>query len=164
MLYNNSYEVIDLHNCKKSVKFTLITVYVAMAAMFLLAVTLPWIITWYVEIKGKDAGLPAVVMITFYPCVLPVFVALFSLKNLLKNILGGLVFGDKNIHHLKVMALCCILCAAITLVAGFYYLPFFFVSVASLGCAVFVKAMKDVFAVQLESQRDELYKSVREEL
>lgn len=153
-----------MHNYKKSVKFTLILVYVAIFLLFAMVVALPWIVTWYVEVRGKDAGLPAVIMLTCYPCVPPVAIALFALKSMLKNILNGLIFGDENIRSLNKIAVSSLICGVITAVAGYFYLPFYFVSLAAFGCAIIIKAIKDTFAAQLENQREKLYESVREEL
>lgn len=153
-----------MRNYKKSVKFTLTIINISMFVIFALAIALPWIITWYVEIKGKDPGLPVVVMLTCYPCVPIAETALYSLRKIMKNILNGLIFGDRNIASLRTVSICCTVGGLITLIAGYYYMPFYVISIASFGCAIIVKAIKDTFAAQLENQREELYESVREEL
>lgn len=153
-----------MRDYKKSVKFTLAIINISIIILFALAVALPWIITWYTEVRHKDASLPTVVMLTCYPCLPFATVALFRLRKLLKNILDGLVFGDKNISALRIVSVCCLGGAAITLVAGFYYMPFWVISIAAGGCALIIKTIKDVFAAELDSRREELYESVREEL
>lgn len=153
-----------MRDYKKSVKLTLVVINISIIILFALAVTLPWIITWYTEVRHKDAGLPAVVMLTCYPCLPFAAVALFSIRRLLKNILNGLVFGDRNLTVLRTVSVCCAGGAAITFVAGFYYMPFFVVSIAAGGCAIIVKVIKDVFAAELQSRREKMYESVRDEL
>ena len=164
ILYNVSKEVLYMRDYKKSVKITFIVINIAIVVLFALAIALPWLVTWFVEVRHKDGGLPAVVMLTCYPSLPFAAVALFSLRKLLKNILNGLVFGDQNITALRKISICCACGAVITFIAGFYYLPFFVVSIASFGCALIVKALKDTFAAELDSRREELYNSVREEL
>ena len=44
---------------KKSVKFTLVVINISIILLFALAVTLPWMVTWFVEVRHKNAGLPA---------------------------------------------------------------------------------------------------------
>ena len=153
-----------MRDYKKSVKFTFVVINIAIIVLFALAIALPWLVTWFVEVRHKDAGLPAVVMLTCYPSLPFAVAALFSLRKVLKNILNGLVFGDQNITALGTISVCCACGAVITFIAGFYYLPFFVVSIAAVGCALIVKALKDTFAAELDKKREELYISVRDEL
>lgn len=153
-----------MRDYKKSVKITYIIINLSIVVLFALAIALPWLVTWFVQVRQKDQGLPVVVMLTCYPSLPFAVVALFSLRKLLKNILAGLVFGDANLTCLKKIAVCCLAGAVITFIAGFYYLPFFVVSIAASGCALIIKAIKDTFAFELERRREELYNSVREEL
>ncbi len=167
VLYNYctiTYKEVHILKAQKSLKFSLAIINISIVILFALAITLPWIITWFVEVRHKDAGLPAVVMLTCYPCVPFAAAALFYLRKLIKNCLGGLVFGDQNITALKVISICCLCGAAITLVAGYFYMPFYVVSIAAAGCSLVVKVIKDIFATELQSRREELYESVREEL
>lgn len=153
-----------MNSYKKTVKLTYFVMNLSIIILFALAITLPWLVTWYVEIKHKNAGLPALVMLTCYPSFPFAVVALFSLRKLLKNILNGLVFGDENITMLRRVSRCCLVGAVITFAAGFKYLPFFVVSIACVGCALIVKTINDIFAAELDRRREELYKSVRDEL
>ncbi len=153
-----------MRDYKKSVKFTFVIINIAIIVLFALAIALPWLVTWFVEVRHKDAGLPAVVMLTCYPSLPFAAAVLFSLRKVLKNILNGLVFGDQNITALGNISVCCGCGAVITFIAGFYYLPFFVVSIAAAGCALIVKALKDTFAAELDNKREELYISVRDEL
>ena len=54
-------------NAKKSVTLSLILVYIAMAVLAAITVTMPWLVTWYVESKGREASLPTTIMVTCYP-------------------------------------------------------------------------------------------------
>ncbi len=153
-----------MRSFKNSAKFTLIVIDISILILFALAIALPWLITWYVEIRNKDQGLPVVVMLTCYPSFPFAAASLFSLRGILKNVLNGLIFGDKNLKFMRVICLCCLGGSIITFVAGFYYMPFFVISIASAGCSLIVKVIKDIFNAELDSQRDKLYETVREEL
>lgn len=149
---------------KKSLKLSLIIINISIVVLFALAISLPWLVTWFVEIKHKNPWLSTVIMLVCYPCAPFVAVALFYLKKLIKNCIGGLVFGDQNIRALRAVSICCLACAVITLIAGNFYVPFYFVSIATAGCALVIKAIKDVFSAELETRREKLYESVKEEL
>lgn len=149
---------------EKTLNFSFIIINISIVILFLLAITLPYIITWFVEIKHKDAGLPAVVMLTCYPCFPFAVVALFKLRKFIKNCINGLIFGDQNISLLKSVALCCVGGAAITFVAGYFYLPFYVICLASLGCALIIKVIKDVFSAELYSRREKLLEDMRDTL
>lgn len=153
-----------MRNYRKSTKLSLLIVNVSIILLFALAALLPWLVTWYVEVYNKDHGLPTVVMLTTYPCLPFMAATLFSLRKILKNILSGLIFGDKSINALRTVCVCCLACALITLVAGRYYMPFYVVSFAAAGFAVIINTVKNVFSAALEQQREDLYKSVRDEL
>ena len=149
---------------KNSLKLSFVIINISIALLFALAAALPWLVTWYVEVRHKYAGLPTVVMLTCYPCLPFAAIALFNIKKLLKNCLGGLVFGDQNISALKSVSICCLCGAVITLVAGNFYMPFYVVSVAAAGCSLIVKVIKDLFAAELQSRREEMLESMRDEL
>lgn len=149
---------------KKSMNFSLVIIDVSIIVLFALAIALPWLVTWFVEVRNKDAGLPTVVMLTCYPCVPFAVTALLYLRKLLKNCLAGLVFGDQNITALRVVTWSCLGGAVITFVAGYYYMPFYVVSIAAAGCAIIVKVIKDIFVAELDARREELFESVRNEL
>ena len=149
---------------KKSLTFSLIVVYISIVALLSLAVALPWLVTWLVEVKHKNAGLPALIMLTCYPCLPFSIYALLNIKKVIKSCLSGLVFGDSNIASLKKVCLCSLAVAVITFVSAFFYPPFYVISLACAGCALSIKVTKDLFAAELEKRREELYETVREEL
>ncbi len=151
-------------NNKKSFVLSLIAINVLLVLFFIVTVTLPWIITWYVEVRNKDSGLPALIMLTCYPCVPFVGVSLFSLRKLIKNFIAGMVFGDQNIKMLKVSAICCACVSVITFLAGRYYMPFFAISLATAICALILKVVMDIFSAELAERREKLYESVKDEL
>lgn len=149
---------------ERSLKFTLYVITFAIAVLFALAIALPWIVHWFVEVKHKDPNLPAVAMITCYPCLPFAVAALLYLRKFLKNCLNGLVFGDKNVNALRVVAICCLCGSVITLIATFSYFPFFVLSIASAACALIVNCIQDIFAAELEARREKILDDVRDEL
>ena len=130
---------------KKSAKLTLAVTYILMIALAVFVVALPFVTTWYVEKKARPADLATVTMLSCYPCVPFAVVALFSLKNLLKNIIKGDITDDKNYIYLKRVSVCCLIAGLIMLIAGFFYKPFFISSGSALFCSLVVKVIMDIF-------------------
>lgn len=151
-----------MHDYRKTVKLTLVITYISMVLLVAAVITLPAFITWYVEVKGRDQNLPAIIMLTCYPCAPFVGVALICVQRILKCILSGVIFGDKNITALKKLSHCCLAISLITLVAGFFYTPFFVVCIVLSFCSLAVKVIKDIFDFELQSRRDEIYEDMRE--
>ncbi len=118
-------------NLKKSVNLTLFINYLFMLALAVLTFTMPYIATWYVETMHRSEQLPTFIMVTYYPCVPFCAIALWSLRNFLKNIRNGKVFVDENRRHIRVVSICCMIVALICFVGGFYYNPFYIVSAAA---------------------------------
>ena len=90
-----------MKNYRRSAKLSLFVTYVFMVALLLCVIFLPMIVTWYVEVKGRDQTLPTTIMLTCYPLVPFAAIVLFSLRRLLINLLSGLVIGEQNIKMLK---------------------------------------------------------------
>ncbi len=151
-------------NTKKSLLFSFIIINIAIVVLFALAITLPWLVTWFVETRNKSPRLPAIVMLVCYPCVPVIATALFSLRKLIKNCLDDLFFGDQNLKMLKIVVICCLIATGITFIAGYYYLPFYVLSLACAGGALVFKVMKDIISIELDKKREKLYESVKDEL
>ncbi len=151
-------------NTKKSFLISLIIIDIFIALFFVLIFALPWIVTWFVEFRHKDAGLPSLIMLVCYPCAPFVAAALFCLRRLVKNFIAGLIFGDKNIKMLMYTAISCAAITVLTFWAGGYYPPFYAIAFAAAGSGLIIKVIMDIFSAELNSRREELYESVKEEL
>lgn len=145
-----------------SVKLTLGLVYAAMVVTAALTVSFPFLVQWFVEVRHKDPNLATSIMIVFYPCIPFAIAFLTALRNLLVNLKKGLVLGDANIRHLKVIALCCLGAAIIMILGGFKYMPFWISGIAAAAGALLTAVIEKVFSVALYAKREVEYKSVRE--
>ncbi len=128
----------------KSAKFTLYAVYFFMLLLAVMAVTLPWLVIWYVETMHRPQDLATVVMLTCYPCTPLAAFALISARRLLKKIIAGEVFILENVKHLRNISLCCLLASAIMLIAGSFYMPFYIAGAAAFACTLTMKLSMDV--------------------
>ena len=136
------------------VKFSLYMVYAFCVALTVISVLLPFLITWYVEERGGDETLPATIMLTCYPCLPFAAAILISLRRLLKNVLDGLVLGDKNLNLLRVAAIASFAITAITVAAGRLYKPFYIIALASAACGLTFYIVKSILGVLLAERRE----------
>ncbi len=114
----------------KLVKLSILLIDAAFVLLAALIIGLPFLITWYVEIMNRSASLATIVMITSYPCAPFVGYGLFVLRRFLKEVMKDDVFGKESLKYLIRLVLCCVVIAIITLTAGFFYMPFFFVAMS----------------------------------
>ncbi len=91
------------------------------------AVALPWAVTWYVETMGRSHTLPAIVMVTCYPCVPFAAGTLLYIRRIIKSILKEHLFQIDNVVYFNRISLFCIAIAIITFIGGNFYLPFLIV-------------------------------------
>ena len=112
--------------------------------------------------RGFDADGEAIVRIgeifawCFYPSSVFASVILCSLIKLLFNIKAGDVFVVQNVKIFKIVSWCCFAIALITLVGGFFYLPFFAIAVAGAFTGMLLRVLKNVMesAVELRAEND----------
>lgn len=150
-----------MHDYRVSVKITLGFVYTAIVLLAAFAVFMPFLVQWFVEIRHKDESLATAIMLTCYPCVPFAAALLFSLRALLKNVLEGLILGDKNNKYLKIIAFCCLFAGIIMVLGGFKYMPFWISGAAAIVGALIIWTVRSVFDSALQIQREKEFKSVR---
>ena len=150
-----------MHDYRKTVKATLYMIYIAIFLLAVFTVFMPFLVRWFVEVRQKNPNLATSIMITCYPCVPFATAMLFSLRALLKNVLSGLILGDKNNTYLKIVALCCLCAAVITFIGGFRYMPFWIISCAAAIGALIIWTVRCVFDTALQLEREKEYKTVR---
>ncbi len=127
------------------VKFSIILTTVFIILIFLLAVFLPLLVTWYVKVAERHESLVTTIMVTCYPCAPFTILSLLYLRKVLKNILNKNFFTDDNIKSLKYMSICCIIIAFITVIAGRFYLPFFIVAATFLFLSLLILTLRSMF-------------------
>lgn len=149
---------------KKPIKAALYLVYIFAAGLAIVSIALPFIITWYVETRGRDQTLPATIMLTCYPCLPFAAAILVSLRRLLKNVLSDLILGDKNLSLLRAMAISCFAIAVITVAAGRQYKPFYIVAASAAACGLTFFVVRSMFDALLQKQRERELKGIEDTL
>ena len=109
------------------------------------AVALPWAVTWYVETMGRSHTLPAVIMVTCYPCVPFAAGILLYIRRIVKSILKEHLFQIDNVVYFNRISIFCIAIAIITFIGGNFYLPFLIVGTTFSFISFLTFVFKTVF-------------------
>ena len=150
-------------NYKRSVNLSLYVCYVLSAVLIILAVAGYWIFDIYMT--GYRGFLPEgeaiesikrIFGLVFYPSAIFAGVVLYSLIALLKNIKSGEIFTKKNSSLLRRISWCCFCVAIITLIGGFFYMPFIFIALAGGFVGLMLRVLKNVMqsATELREEND----------
>lgn len=126
------------------IKCSIILTTIFMILIFIVAVILPVLVTWYVEKTQRLENLATTIMVTCYPCAPFTILSLWYLRKVLKNILNKDFLSNKNIKSLKYMSICCIMVSVITIIAGRYYLPFFIVAATFLFLSLIIFVFRNI--------------------
>ncbi len=136
----------------KPAKISLFLTNIFFCLLIVSTITLPLMVTWYVETMGRSASLPTTILVTCYPCVPFAGTILLSLRRFLKDTIKGELFTPRNIKYLRNIAMCCFIIAVITLVAGKFYLPFFIVGGTFAFLGLLVYSLRGIFISQIKTE------------
>lgn len=139
-----------------SVKLSLYITDFIIALFFAAAALLPRFTKWYITYMGRPANVRTVILAVCYICLPFALLALFSLRRLLKNIMRGDTFVADNIKRLNLLFICCAAAAVITFFSGYFYLPFYIISVAAAFFSLILRVIKNVFrsAIEIKSENE----------
>ena len=128
---------------------------VIMAFVLLFAPCLPWFLNWYYAQSPLSTQGYKAILIAFYCCALFVLLALWSMDNLLRNILNAEVFVSDNVRLLRRIRWCCAVISLICLPASLFYVPLWIMVIImaflSLVVCVVVQVMKAAVAIREEN-------------
>jgi hypothetical protein len=144
-------------NKSRSVLLTRICIGLFAAVLLLIDVFGPKIVNWYLDIRQMQPRVTAAeFLLTLYSLSAAGWACLWSLWRLLANISGDVVFTEENIRLLRVISWLLAAAALICFVSGFYYLPFFIVSLAAAFMMLIVRVVKNCFrqALDMKSELD----------
>ena len=122
----------------------------------------PWAVeTWFTTYRGWNGSFQiydaiTLFKFTFYPSAVFAYMTLYSLIRLLFNIKGEQIFIDTNVKYLRRISWGCIAVSFITLISGFFYIPYFFIAVAAGFVGLMLRIVKNAFqsAVALREEND----------
>ena len=125
------------------------------ALLVLLIPTLPLLIRWFFDYRMLTGREMAVVLVAFYLCAVAVGIALWSMDQLLRNILKGIVFVWENVQKVRIIQWCCAIVSLLCIPASVAYLPLIFLVVImgflALVVCVVAQVMKAAVAIREEN-------------
>lgn len=142
-------------NKAKSVKILNIVINIFIGLLIAFVIGLPWMISWYVETMHRPATLAATVLVTCYPCAPFAAAALASLKKLVKVSAKNGPCNKECCDLLFRIAVCCIVIAVITVVAGKFYMPFWIVCATFTFVTLLVMALRTMLYTESEEENIE---------
>ncbi len=140
----------------KSNKLSLYLTDIIFLALIVIAVFLPKLAFWYIDVNDRPLRVFETLLITCYICLPAALLALLSLRKLLKNIIKGEIFIQNNITQLNILFFCCLFVSLITIISGFFYLPFLIIGVAAGFFALILRVIKNVFrsAIEIKTENE----------
>lgn len=129
----------------KLLKISVIAIDIFFIILLVLAASLPMLVTWYVEVRGRDASLPTTILVTCYPCAPFTGASLLYLRKIIRNTQKGEIFTQDNIKSLRNISICCCVISLITLFAGRFYLPFYIVGATFAFLSLVIFALRSIF-------------------
>ena len=145
----------------KSVKLTVILVWLCTAAAAAAVFAIPFLVRLYIGFRPEYGAvsrqqLTLLLTILLYAALVPVLIALWRLIGLLHNIMREAVFVRENCTHLRILSYCCF--AVCALFAGFsFWMPGLLIIAFAAGfMGLILRVLKNVFAeaVALREEND----------
>lgn len=150
-------------NRKRSVTLSIVVCFIFIGVLTASLFVGPWFVKfWFTVYRGwAENGeamhnMSTLFAACFYPSALFAYITLYSLLKLLFNIKKEEIFIDRNVKYLRRISWCCYTVALITLVGGFYYVPFLFVAVAAAFVGIMLRVVKNVMqnAVEIKQENE----------
>ncbi len=143
-------------NQNKSMQLSKFCVYLFMVILVVVCVLAPQLFRALLEMRGESMAKLPFFLAAVYTTAVPAAAALWDLRKLLWNISCGNVFLVCNVAILRRLSWYCIIAGLIFFVSGFFYLPFFFLSIAAAFIGLILRVVKNVFseAVALKDEND----------
>lgn len=149
-------------NKKSSVILSIVICFVFLTVLTAFVFLGPWAVeTWFTIYRGWNGSFQIYDAVTlfkfaFYPSAVLGYITLYSLIRLLFNIKNEQIFTEKNVKYLRRISWCCITVAVITLISGFFYIPYSFIAVAAGFIGLMLRVVKNAFqnAVALREENE----------
>lgn len=139
---------------EKSAKLSLILTDIIFLLSIVIGIFLPFLAGRYIEITGKAESIKAVLITVCYCCLPFAVILLLTLRRLLKNILQSKAFIYENVKLLRILSWCCVAVALITLISGYFYLPFYIVGTAAGFFTLILRVIKNIFCTAIEIKNE----------
>lgn len=130
---------------KGAVFCTLALVLLFAVVLVVLLFTAPLLVECYAVWRALPPGEDTALLVSFYLCALPSGISLLCLYRLLQNIRKDRIFTQPSSLLMSIVSWCCAAVTLITGVAGFWYMPLFFLTVAMAFLFLIVRVIRGCF-------------------
>ena len=136
-------------------KFTIWVNRFLAAVMVVLVPGLPAFVRWYAALRPfLSADAHRAIVAGFYCSAPAVFLALWKLDVLLRNILARRVFEPVNVTAISTVRWCCLAVAAICLPAAVFYPPLIFMTIMMGFLTLILSVLVSVMAAAVEIREE----------
>ncbi len=143
-------------NNSKSIILSEIGLAIFATALLLLDVFMNPVLDWYMARRLMTSPTIKIgMMVTLYAISIFAWIILVEMFILLLNLKKAEVFTLRNVKILRIVSICLLVIALVSVAGGFFYLPFFIVAVASAFLTLIVRIVKNTFAEAVR-MKDEL--------
>ncbi len=133
-------------NKNKSLMLTLIITGVLMFLLTVLVFFMPWILQFYIEVMKRTFAPKTAMLVVFY-CLVPFgYAVLGILMKLLLNLKKENIFIRQNVNLLRFLSWFMSGAAVISVIGGFWYLPFLIVGAVFSFMFMILRVVKSAFA------------------
>lgn len=146
-------------NRKHSVTLSIVVCYVVVFLLTAAVFFCPWVVEQYFgSYRGWNTAsvgyMQSLFAVTFYPCAVFAYAALYNLVRLLYNIRRDDTFIHRNVVYLRRISWCCFIVAGITAVGCVFYLPYAMVAVAAGFAGLMLRVVKNVMQSAVEIREE----------
>ena len=138
----------------KSAKLTLFIDYLFCIVLAGLMVFAYPFFGWFFGFRDNGDFLKVTVIVAFYICCAPAWTALVSIAKLMKTIMAEEVFTEKTVFLIRLLSWCCAAVSFVCFVAGFVYMPLWFVTLAAAFMMLILRVLKSVMAKAAEMKNE----------
>ncbi|MBQ8028983.1 MAG: DUF2975 domain-containing protein [Clostridia bacterium] len=135
-----------------SAKLTLAITYFFCGLLIFLLVFAKPLVDWFFGLNRPEHSLT--VLVSFYICSASAVLALLNIIKLLKNIIKGEIFSEKNVSSLRILSWCCMFVSFVCFVSGFFYVPMWIFSLGAAFMMLILRVLKNVMAKATEIKNE----------
>lgn len=139
----------------KSVMLSSILVKIVFICLAVGAFFIPEFVEWYSCFSLRPKVLIPL-CVTLYATLIPAFIAIISLNNLIRNINKETIFIAENVKLLRILSWCCFAASLIYGILGFFILLSFIICFAAAFFGLILRVIKNVFeqAIEIREEND----------
>lgn len=139
---------------QKSIRLTVAYIIALAVAFVILLFVAPGAAFWYCDLTGKGDIAAKVLMSVFYICSPAAAVVIISSLKMLKNMMKGEFFTQRNTKHLSRMSLSCLFVAPVCIVGCFWFYGFMPIAVSAVFMFLILRIIKNVFEYGCEIKEE----------